>query len=392
MITIPTIKEIVDSVIARLENAFSTTIPTFGKNFLRAWANAWGGTLALFYRAIGKLQKNIFADTADPESSGGTLERFGRVKLGRNPFPAQGGQYVITVTGQALAVIPSNTIFKSNDDSVNPGKLYILDAQHIMVGSTDSITVRALELGLDSRMAIGNMMTATAPIPNVDSVGTVTSESVTPMAPESIEDYRRKTLDAYRLEPNGGAASDYRLWAADAQGVYKVYPYARSGDANEINLYVQATVADSTDGIGTPSAGLLTDVEAVVELDPDTTKPINQRGRRPLGIFLVHYLPITVRLVDIEIPNFQGLTGAIETEINAALELYINNVNPFIAGADVLAEKNDIVDVNRIISTILLARPGSTFDLPILKIDTVPVSTFTCLNGDITHVNSISYT
>ena len=391
MITIPTLAELYNGIKANLETEFSSNIPAFGKNFLRALAMVQAGKLKLYYLAIGKLQKNIFIDTADPESVGGTLERFGRVKLGRNPFPAAVGQYAVTVTGTVGATIPASSTFKSNDDSLNPGQMFVLDVAYTLVSSSDTITLRALEAGLNSRLLIGDGLTATAPIASVNSAVVVSSQVVEPLAPEATEEYRRKALDAYRLEPNGGSASDYRLWGRDAQGVREIYPYAKTGAPNEINIFVEANPADSTDGIGTPSPTMLAEVEEVIELDPDTTKPILERGRRPMGVFDVHYLPITVKEVDIVINDFVGITPAIQAQILNALTARVNSIRPFIAGADILEAKNDILDKNLIISTILTVRPGSTFGDIDLTVGGAPVNTWTFINGDIPYLTSVSY-
>ena len=391
MISIPTISELYDGIIDNIEAEYGSNIPLFGKNFLRCIAAVQAAKLKLYYLAIGHLQKNIFIDTADPESMGGTLERFGRIKLGREPFGAVAGSYNVTVTGTIGATLPASSTFKSDDDSLNPGKLFILDEAHIMVTVSDSIVVRALEAGTGSKLMIGDTLSLTAPIANVNRAATVTTESVEPLAAETVEEYRTKALAAYRLEPNGGSASDYRLWASDAQGVQRVYPYARSGFANELNIYVEATIDDSTDGLGTPSAALLESVEDVIELDPDTSKPINERGRKPLGIFNIEYLPVTIKEVDIEITGFVGLTAAIQTSIFNAIKAEIDNIRPYIAAADTPESKNDILDVNKIISIILLTRPGSTFGAVDLSIATVSLSTFTFTNGDIPHLNSVTY-
>jgi len=391
MTTIPTISELYSDVLSDLQAQYGLTIPTFGKNFLRVLAAVQAAKLKLFYLAIASLQKNIFVDTAEPESIGGTLERFGRVKLNRNPFPATAGEYTIEVTGSIGAVIPANTTFKSDDDSLNPGKLFILDAEYTLVATTDTITVRALETGVDSKLEVDDTLTATAPIALVNKSATVTVEDTEPSAAETIADYRQKAIDAYRLEPQGGAATDYRLWSADAQGVAGSYAYAKSGAANEINLFVEATVADSTDGKGTPSAGLLLDVEEVVEFDPDTTRPLSERGRRPLGVFQVHFLPITVREVDITIPSFTGITAEIEALITAALEDEINTVRPFVSACDILSEKNDILDTNKIISVILQARPGSIFGSVALVVAGSPYTSYQFINGDIPHLNSVTF-
>lgn len=390
MTVIPTYIELYNGTLSDLETQMQVSVPIFGKNFLRALAVVQAGKLWLYYKAIANVQKNIFIDTAEPESIGGTLERFGRVKLNREPFSARAGEYIVTVTGSIGAIIPAQSTFKSDDTVINSGKLFILDSAFTLVATTDSITIRALEAGNDSKLNIGDTLTATAPIALVDSIVTVSAETIEPSAEENIEDYRDKALDAYRLEPQGGAATDYRLWSADAQGVKQSYPYAKTGAVNEINLFVEATIADSTDGKGTPSALLLTDVEAVVEFDPDATRPTYERGRRPLGV-IVNFLPITVLNVDVVINGFVGLTVDIQNAIELALIDEINLVRPFVAACDILDEKNDILDSNKIISIILNTRPGSVFGAITLNVGGVPYNSYTFINGNIPYVNSINF-
>ena len=390
MQAIPTYTEIYNSVISDLESQFGVNIPTFGKNFLRSIAMVQAAKLKLYYLAVANIQKNIFADTAEIESIGGTLERFGRVKLNRNPFPARAGQYTVIVTGEIGAVIPAQTTFKSNDDALNAGNLFILDNEYTLVATTDTISLRSLETGIETKLSVGDKLTATAPIILVNKLVTVSAETTEPAAAETIEDYRLKVLDAYRLEPQGGASADYRLWSADAQGVKQAYAYAKTGTDYEINLYVEATIADSTDGKGTPSALLLTTVEEVVEFDPDDSRPSYERGRRPLQA-IVNFLPVTIREVDVIVNGLVGRTTEIENLIIDGLTTEINKVRPFVAACDVLSEKNDILDNNKIIATILNARPGSSFGAITLKVDSTIYSSFTFINGDIPHINSITF-
>jgi len=392
MIIIPTIAELKTAILADLEATYGENVPLFGKIFLNALAAVQAAKLKVYYLAVASTQKNIFVDTADTEASGGTLERFGRVKLGRNPFPATAGQYTVDVTGTIGAIIPASQTFKSNDDSLSPRKLYILDNAFTLTATTDSITLRALESGLDSQLIVNDELTATSPIANVNSVAIVTAEIVEPLSAEDIEQYRARALASYRLEAQGGAATDYRLWSLDAQGVQQTYPYATTGQANEVDVFVEATIADSTDGKGTPTAGLISDVEDVIEFNPDVSLPLNERGRRPLAVFAVNVQAITVQEIDITIDSFIGLTATIETLIFTALEAEINLIRPFIGAADILSDQNDILDINKIISTILSARPGSLFGDVILEVDSVPVTTVTFINGDIPHLNSVVYT
>lgn len=390
---IPTLKELIDDILADLEAAFNIIIPLIGKSFLRALSQVQGAKLKLYYLTIARVQKNIFVDTADPEAVGGTLERFGRVKLGRDPFTAVAGEYTVEITGSIGATIKANSTFKANDDSLNPGKLFVLDVEKILVAPTDTMTLRALESGLDSKLSIDDLITSTAPIANVDKIVKVLSEDVQPLAEEPIEDYRDKAIEAYQLEPQGGAPSDYRIWAADAQGVKRVYPFAVSGDPGIINLFVEATLVDSTDGKGTPSALILADVEEVVEFDPDVSKPLEERGRRPLGVFDINFLPISVKTVDIEISGYVGLTPTIETNINNAVIAFLADVRPFVAGADVLIDKNDILSVNRLIVAVQNVIPNDNFfDTLDFTVDGAPGgASVQFLNGDIPDLGVITF-
>lgn len=385
MIQIPTTSELYNGILADLEAEYNINIPLVGKNFLRAMAAVQAAKLRISYLHIAKVQKNIFVDTADPESIGGTLERFGRVKLGRNPFPATAGEYTLQVVGDFGAIIPASTTFKSNDDSLHPGMLFILDNEYTLDG-TDIITVRALEVGLNSQLSIGDKLTSTSPIALVDSIVEVLTESIEPIAAETIEEYREKALQAYRLEPQGGAGSDYRLWASDAQGVNESYPYAAIGVSNEVNLFIEATLVDSTDGKGTPTPAILAAVESSIE-DPTPERP----SRKPLAVYAVNYLPITPLDVDIVIDSFTGLTPTIQTEIENAIKSELSSIRPFVSSIDIIADKNDIFDVNKIVSVILNTVPGSVFGTVTLIVSGGPVNTFQFTDGDIPYLNSITY-
>lgn len=391
MIQLPTIAQLSASIKSALETNYGISIPATGKNFLRALIATQAAKLKLIYLVIGNTQKNIWPDTADSESIGGTLERFGRVKLNRNPFPPVAGQYELTITGSIGAVIKAQTTWKSNDENTNPGFLFVIDSDYTLVSETDTITVRALKPGEESKLFVLDNLQATTPIALVNKAAYVSAITVEPLAAETIDAYRTAILNSFRLEAQGGAATDFRIWAADAQGVAVVYPYAKSGESAVVNLYVEATVADSIDGKGTPSASLLSDVEDVIEFNPDITLPLNERGRRPLGVFQVNYLPVEVQEIDLIINDFQGLTVDIEAVLLTALTDTINDIRPFVSAADILANKNDIIDNNKIINSILTQQPGSVFGTIEIYVAGNLVPTFTFLDGDIPHLNSVTY-
>jgi len=389
MITIPTLNQLYTGILSDLETQYSSSISLFGKVFLRALAGTQAAKLKLIYLAIGNLQKNIFVDTADSVEIGGTLERFGVIKLGRLPYKAMAGIYTVTVTGTIGGVIPASTTFKSDDTSLNPGYLFVLDNAYTLVATTDTITLRALTAGEESKLNVGDTLTATGPIALVNSSVEVATISTSPLAAETIEAYRTAIINSYRLEAQGGAATDYRIWSADAQGVQKVYPYAKSGAVCEVDLYVEATTADSTDGKGTPTAQLLLDVEAVVNFNPNTSLDLNERGRRPLDV-IVNYLPVIPRAVNLTIAS-SSFTTAQKATLLTALTDAINEIRPFVDSADDLDYKNNILDSNKVIGVIINAIPGASFGAITIEVAGTVYPKYTFALGNIPYLNSIAY-
>lgn len=390
MTNIPTISQLYTSVINDIQTEYGNTISPVGQVFLRPIAAVWAAKLRLNYVKQGWLQKQLFPDTSDTESKGGTLERSGRIKIGRNPFQAVAGVYVAEVTGSIGAVIPASTTFKSDDSSLSAGYLFILDTAYTLTATTDYITLRALTPGIESKLNLTDTLTSTTPIALVNSVISIFSITKKPLAAESIEDYRQKVIDSYRLEPQGGAATDYRIWASDAQGVKRVYPYAKSGAVCEIDLFVEATIADSLDGKGTPTPTILTDVEAVVNFNPNTSLALNERGRRPLQV-VVNYLPVTIKTIDITINSFVGINPTLQALLLTAFENLISTIRPYVAAADLAASKNDILDNNKIIAAIINTSPGAAFGAISFSVNGVTVPTYTFTQGDIPSLNTVTY-
>jgi uncharacterized phage protein gp47/JayE len=373
--TIPTINELYTAIISSLETEMSITISSFGRSYLRSKAMVQAGRLYLIYLVMAQIQKNIFVDTCDEE----TLIRFGQVKLGRDPFPATQAEYTVQLVGTLGSVVKAQTIFRANDDSSAPGKRFILDEEFTLDG-TDIITLRALEAGTDSQLVIGNQLTAEAPIALVDSVVTVLTEVEQPQEAEELEVYRDKVIQAFRLEPQGGAAADYRLWATEVSGIVQAYPYAKSGYTSEINLYIES---DEPDGVPTPTD--LQNVEDAIEL-PTADRP----SRKPVTA-IVNYLPVTPLEIDIEIDSYANYTAAKDALILSALQDFFSEIRPFVSAIDVVADKNDYFDVNSIISVILQAVPGSVFGSVTILIEGYPENSYTFTGGEIPQLNSVTY-
>lgn len=368
MINIKTTKQLFDEIKASIEAALNVTIPLIGPAFLLAFSAVQAAKLRIYYLAISFLQKNTFVDTADPEAIGGTLERWGRAVLGRSPFAALPAKYDVEITGDIGFTIPASTTFKSNDDSLNRGKLFILDVAVTLTTTPETITIRALEGGTDSALDIGDFLTATSPLALANDVVSVLAENEAPTDAEDIEDYREKALESFRLEPQGGAGVDYRLWSFDAVGVANVYPYAKTGFPSYLTIYVESEISASIDGKGSPSPAMLTDVRDVIEFNPDTTLPLNERGRRPLtdNPDVVSIVPLDVE-VTIASSSF---TPAQETLVASGIETYIKGIRPVV---DSIPEPiNDTIRLNSIIFAIESAVSGVNYGTVSFTVDGTP--------------------
>jgi len=383
MITVPTINELYTAIQNDLKTKLGIS-SILGKTVLNAFAMVQAAKLKILYLLAANVYDNIFPDTADDAM----LQRFGFVKLGRYQNPAVAGVYELTVTGTAGAVIPANTTYKSLDSSTTPNKLFVLDTDYTMPGTTGTIEVRAYELGSVARLEVGDSLQVTAPIALIDSFAVVAAVVTTPVEAENIEDYRTEIIKAYQTEAQGGARTDYRIWAADAAGVREVYPYTFT--PGEITIYVEATPADSTDGNGTPPPSILTDVESVVEFDPDTSKPLNERGRRPISAWQINFLSITTVPIDLEIT---GLTdSSYIAAIQSAVVAFLYNIRPFIDGADAPADINKgkiyLADMYNIVRLILGA--NASFTALSMLVNSVAVDTYEFTGGNIPYCNSVT--
>lgn len=387
---IPTIAELKETISNDLKSKLNLSTDTL-KKVLDAFASVQAAIMKLAYLSLGNVQDNTFPDTADLEVNGGTLERFGRIKLGRNPRPATIGVFEISLIGVAGSNLRAGITFKSNENAKNPGQLYISDSAYTMSGSGDVIEIRSLGAGASFDLNVSDNLTITEPVLGVNQTVTVTQIIEQPKASESIDVYRQNILDSYQLEAQGGAKTDYRLWASDAQGVRKVYPYVKDGEAGTVQVFVEATIADSTDGKGTPSGALLTEVDSVIRFDPDVTKPTEERGRMPIQVNL-EVEPISLVPVDVTITGLEQDTPAIRSAILSNLTSYLYTVRPYIDGGELPRDKNNILYESRLQNVLTGVLSGSNFFTGFeMRVDGNIETSYTFALDNIPFLNSVTY-
>lgn len=396
MITAPTLSEIYAAISADFKDRFSIDTENDLKRVLTALAASNAGMLKLFYLALLDVQKNIWPDLAYEEEKGGTLERFGRIKLGRDPYPASQGEYSLTITGTAGATLPINTKFKSSAESTSPNSLFTTTETIVLTGDTGTVRILADNAGTDHELAAGDVLYSVNPITNIDSMAVVASVNTIPTDAEDTEVYRALVLQAFRLEPNGGSASDYVYWALDVDGIRTVYPFTAAGASGIASIFVEATIEASTDGHGTPSQALMdalwkADKTGVFELDPDTTQPVYNRGRRQLGLSDITIAPVTPLPVIVTITNLKTRTGAIEASILSEIESTLYYKRPYVAGVGDINDRNDTLYLSDIIASIQNAiETGNTFDDVSVTVNGLGLP-FKFLHGNIPYLAEVVY-
>lgn len=373
--TIPTIKQLYDGAISNFETEFDVTTNPFGQAVLVAVSGVMATLIYLCYLTASLNDKNIWFDTCDNE----TLIRYGTTILGRYPFPATSAQYTITVTGTIGAVIPASTVYRSDDDSASPGKLYQVTGATTLSATSQNIVVNALEGGTASILSISDTMTSTSPIINVNSQAIVVTEDVTPENAENLELYRAKIGDKVRLLPGSWNAKDYRLVGGTVTGVGQVYAYGAA--ATEVDVWIQGTTPVADPG---PSASptVITAYENALDLV------------RPLPAFIVNVASCPIKNVDVFVSRgtFPALTSTQQTLVETALRNFINSVHPFIAAADSTLTRNDQIYTYNLSAVISAAIPGVPYSAVTFEVDGTLVTSWIADNGEIPFFNSVTFT
>ena len=360
------------------------------KKVLDAFSGVLAAQFKLAYLGIEDAQRNLYPDTADTFENGGSLNRLGSIYLNRDIRPATSAIYRVNVTGVEDSVLRSGLTFKSNIDSSNPNKLYVLENKYTLTGSNDLITVRSVDGGLDYSQDNGNNLTITEPVIGVDKTVTINKNGFVsftdPLAAETTQEFRNSILNAIQLEPQGGSKSDYRIWASDAAGVRFVYPYVKDGEAGTVQIFVE-----SSGNGGVPNQAILDEVEEVINFDPDETKPTAQRARRPIQVNL-EVVPIDPVDVEINITGLENSSTSVRDSIELNLIEFLRNIRPFVDGSDLVRNKNDILysaKLQGVVSDVL--DPDNFFNNFSMLIDGVSQTSFIFSREKIPNLINVNY-
>jgi uncharacterized phage protein gp47/JayE len=179
---------------------------------------------------IEYISKQIFAKTAD----GPFIERHA-LEYGMARLPATFAQGQIVLTGDANVAVPSGLVVQRVD-----GVVYDVTSSGKTDGSGNvTLDVRARVAGSGGNAANGVLVTLTAPVDRINSLGSVASSGIGLGSDvESDESLRQRVLFRKRNPPHGGAAHDYVAWVREINGVTRVFVDPVNADNNRTSVGV----------------------------------------------------------------------------------------------------------------------------------------------------------
>jgi uncharacterized phage protein gp47/JayE len=361
MVTIPTVAQIRQQIIADIEGRIGTTIPILPKAFLRVLATALAGALALLYRVAAWVYRQIFPQTADDEALARIGERYNILRIA-----AVRAKVTATATGDNGTTIPAGTLWVAAD-----GQVYSQTEAAEIAAGTATITIEALTAGDAGNREVGDILSIASPIAGLDSTATVASTVTTGEDQEAIEDYRTRVMERMQNAPQGGAVPDYVGWAREVAGIVKAFAF-RTG-AGYVTVYPLQAITGA-DRI--PAPAKIAEVEAYVGADE----------RRPLCANVVGGT-MTELDVDITITGLIPNEAETKADIQAALEAYLYAAYP----RQYIDEPapTDIVSVAAVWAAVAAA--GATASAIAMLVDSNPATAYTLDEDEIVTLGALTW-
>lgn len=333
---VPSTQTVADQIIAAVESEFGKSISLLPKSFTRVLSKALAGlwTITYKYSAWTHLQKYVaYASFSETEVNGRKLRplvEWGRLIGVGDPTAATNAQLTVSfgVLNTDSSTLPAGT------QLVHPssGVIYITMADVVLDTSSESVNVLAASdpdnnsgVGTIGNRANGDVLKWANPIAQLDTAGaTVTATVVTAANGETEEAYRARIVDRFAGRAEGGAYSDYRVWATEVSGIINAYVY--TGDSPGIvDVFIEASVPSSNED-GIPTEAQKDAVEAAIHLTSG-----GLASRRPVSAF-VNVEKISRQGFGVTVNSLSPADDEIKTGIEQALDDYFRGREPFILG------------------------------------------------------------
>ena len=353
-----TIEEIKTLIINGLQNEFNNKLRVLPKSFIKILSSVFAGVFIILYKQIGWLFLQIFPETAywneinvlgvrvRPLVKWGVLIGVGE--------PRRGTQWrgIIKVNVTRInTFLESGTQLKSGIT----GKIYIVDETIALENDIENIAVTCAVSGTIGNLEPGETLNFVNPLGNVSKETIVESITKDAIDDEIEADYRYRIVSRWRMQPQGGALADYRIWGMEAAGVLNIYPYKDVNSPSGVFIYVSGLPPIYPDRI--PSGALLIEVGKLCTYNPETGKAT----RKPLTAIIdpvgdesyLNVKPVSIIVFDVYIEGLTGIPALdFSLSVKTPIKEYFLGREPYNRGLSDDNNRTDQVTKNNVSSTV----------------------------------------
>ncbi len=235
------------------------------------------------------------------------------------------------------------------------GKIYLFDENKTLEAETEIVAVICAEAGTAGNLEPGETLKFVNPLGNVNKTATIESVIQDAVEDETEAEYRFRVVNRWRMQPQGGALADYRIWGMETPGVLNIYPYKDVSTPSGVFVYVSGLPSKYPRRI--PSAALLIAVGKNCTYNPETGKA----ARKPLTAIIdpvgdesyLNVKPVSIVIFDVYI---EGLTGIPALDFSQAvrtpIEEYFLGREPYNRGLSDDNNRTDQVTKNNVSSVV----------------------------------------
>ncbi len=393
-----TIEEVQQLLIRSFEHEFNTQLRILPKSFIKILCKVFAGVFIVIYKLVGWYFLQMFPETADWEEVtilGVRLRPL--VKLGvlfGVGEPLAGVQWRGIITIDVLtqgSVLYSGTQLKS---SVT-GKLYIVEETKALLQTKENVSVVCTEIGTAGNLEQNDTLNFVNPYGFIKTEAVVSDVARVGLDNERESSYRNRVVNRFRLQPQGGALADYRIWASEVPGVLNVYPYNDKEQPGGVLLYVSGISDVYVDRV--PDKGLLKKVGEACTYDPQT----GRATRKPLTAMLdpkndgsySNVKPITVAAFDVAITGVSGIVPADFAQVvKPALQNYFLDRDLYIRGLSDDNNRTNVISKNHVITVInqIAISVKAIFETAEIRKDGKVAPLYTLDNGELARLGALA--
>lgn len=387
------IEDVNSLIISGLETELNTKFKLLPKAFIRVLAKVLAAVFISLYRQQAWIFLQMFVGTASFDE----VEILGRkirplvlwgdlVGIGE---PGSATQFTGVIKVKATSV---GTYLMQGTQFLNPatGKIYLTLENVLLRNVENEVKVKCSESGSVGNLAVGDELMTTSPLSNIYKIAKCTEVTLEAVDEEDEETYRSRVIARWRVQPQGGALSDYRKWASEVPGVLQTYIYKDDYSPAGVLIYV---VANNETRL--PSSDLLVQVGETCSFDPETGM-----GRKPIGAILdpenngtyKNIRACSVLGFDVYVNGYFGAElSSFSSAVKADVEAYLLQREPFVRGLSVDNERTDrisAVNISGIVNNIAEGYSGFFDSITLKKVDEV-IESYTLDKGELAKLNKI---